>query len=216
MDKYIDDFCEKHFPEFEVLGVKNVNDALFDNPRLMPTWFVRIALGVSIAMIAASFFIPIEVQCKATLLKDIGVGLLASSLVALWFEQRDRSIRYYEKIIGIINLRMRSIEEARSEAAERVLNDSAIEGLQLLQFTAQNACGFAGYLEDKIGCKVAMGIVEGVVVERDLGGELSEEEIRQHIRTARRTIGDLLKRLDRAKLAIRTNMWGQSRKGKAL
>lgn len=209
MDKYIDNFCEEYFSEFEELGLSNKTDILFDNPRMRPYWFSKIAVVVSLILVVVSRYISLEMKYRADLLKDIGVGLLSSSFVALWFEKRDKSIRYYEKVIGIINSRMNTISVARTVANEHIMNVSTWEGLQLLQFTVQNAYQFSGYIEDKLRNIAPLKIVEGIEVERNLDARITDDEMWMQIQKARQTIAKLLKRLDNAKLVIRMSALGK-------
>lgn len=213
MDKYIDNFCEEHFSDFEELGIPNRADALFDNPRMRPSRFPWIAVGFSIALLAGATAFE-ETASKtplivATFLKDVGIGLLTGSLVSLWFERREKAIRYYEKIIGIITSRMQSISEARKAANEHIMNVSPKEGLQLLQYTAQNACLFAEYLQDKMGNKVPLNLVEGIVFERDTDDRHTEEEAWRKVQKARQVIMKVQNRLSCAKTSIRMYAWGE-------
>lgn len=213
MDKYIDNFCEEHFSDFEELGISNRADALFDNPCMRPSRFPWIAVGFSIVLLAGSTILEKTASetplIDATFLKDIGIGLLSGSLVSLWFESRNKAIRYYEKIIGIITSRMQSISEARKAANEHLMNVSLEEGLQLLQYTAQNAYQFAEYIQDKMGGKVPLNLVEGIVFERDLDDRHTEEEAWRKVQKARQTIMKVQNRLSRAKTVIRMYAWGE-------
>ena len=209
MDRYIDEFCERHFSDFERLGNSNANEALFDNPRMRPNRYLWIVLLVALVLIISSFFVSSSFTCKSNLMKELGVGVLASALVALWFDLRARSICYYEKLCSIIELRIDSIRAARSEANEHLVNVDAAEGLQLLQFTAQNAYELAGYLEDKLSSSFRLAIVDGIVVKRDLFDCSSESEEQEHIRVARQTIQVLLRRLNDAKISIKMYAYGE-------
>lgn len=205
MDKYIDEFCEAHFSDFEELGLANSTDAFFAKSCMRPRLFLPVAFGASLVLIAVSILVPVFSKAPATFVAlsgDVGIGLLSGSLVSLWFNRRDKAIRYYEKIVGIITSRMRSISEARRAANEHIMNVSLEEGLQLLQYTAQNAYQFAGYLQDKIGNKMPLDLVEGIVPERSLESGHTEEEAWHKVQKARQTIRMLQGRLSAARTAI--------------
>ena len=206
MDKYIDDFCEEYFSEFEQPGIKCCTDALFNNQRMRPFLFARILVIVAIAIIGASFIIPFEVSCKSNILKDLGVGILSSALVSMYFILREKSIQYYKTIIAIIKRRIRSGEDALHKANRHIMNDSNSEGLQLLQLTAQNLFGVVCYFQDKLPNMFPASLNKDIVVELDIEGELSDEEIWQHVQNARRTIKDLLRCLGEMKRNVKKCM----------
>lgn len=202
MDKYIDEFCEKYFSEFEELGNENSNDEFFENPKMKPSWLFEIAFIVSLSLILLPRATETSLSLCSTVCGDVGIGMLSGLLVALFLECRDKSIHYYDEVIGIVNLRIHSVKEAREEANKRLMNESRREGLQLLQSIVRNTYHFAGYLEDRIGHLVTLDLVEGLSIELDLEDGLSDAELREHIRIARKTISELLLRLENAKIAI--------------
>lgn len=202
MDKYVDDFCEEYFSGFEQQGIKCCTDALFDNPRMRPFLFSRLLVIVAIAIIGASFIIPFEVSCKSNILKDLGIGILSSALVSLYFVKRDNAIQYYKCITEIIKSRISVGTKAFHAANERLKNSSRYEGMLLLQYTAKNLFGVLCYLEEKLPNLVSSSLSEGIVIEVDLEEDLSEEDVQQHIQNARRNIMKLLKQLFIARLSI--------------
>ena len=206
MDKYIDDFCEEYFSEFEQPGIKCCTDALFDNQRMRPFLFARILVIVAIAIIGASFIIPFEVSCKSNILKDLGVGILSSALVSIYFILREKSIQYYKTIIAIIKRRIRSGEDALHNANRHIMNVSNFEGLRLLQSTAQNLFGVVCYFQGKLPNMFPADLSKDIIIKLVIEGELSEKEILQHIQNARRTINELLRRLDEMKWNVKKCM----------
>ena len=206
MDKYIDDFCEEYFSEFEQQGIKCCTDALFDNPRMRPFLFVRNLLGVAIIIIIASYILPLEMSYESNILNDIGIGILSSTLVSLYFIKREKSIQYYEEIVEIIKQRIRFGKKAFYKANEHVRNISKFEGLQLLQQTVRNLFAVLCYFKDKLPNMLAPCLIEDIVIVQDIEENMSDDEMQQHIQNARRTIVELLKRLDLVKTLVRKSL----------
>lgn len=198
MDKYIDDFCEKHFAEFERLGQKNVTDRSFRLPCIKPSFYKWLLSFIGIVAILLSKFVS-STSCGCNMImssvRDIGIGILASAFVVDWFEKRDCAVDGYKKMLNIIRSRMNSIRRAEVAAREYRMNEDASGGLQLLQYTAQNAWEFASYLDDRIGSSLGLDIVAGIVVQRSIESDGSSEDECKQFTNATRTISELLARM---------------------
>ena len=136
MDKYIDDFCEKHFLDFEKQGSKNQTDRFFDNSPVLPSHFPLLGFSVAVVLLGIAYFYQDILNVKNGLAQNIGIGLLTSSMVTLYFDKREKAIRYYRNVVRIIDCRIQAVDEAKREANEHVINVSTAEGFQLLQYTA--------------------------------------------------------------------------------
>lgn len=202
MDKYIDVFVDKYFSEFEGLGHKNARDEFFDNPPMKPRQFSKIAWFCSLILMGLSFFISFPDAVKSELLSNVGIGLFTGSIVAIYFNQQEKSRRYYGEIVKVIDARSRSIKMARKEANERLMNVSCWEGQQLLQMVVQNAYEFCGCLEDKLGHKISLRLVDGISLQIVTENSLSQEEMWKNIQDNRNRIRMLCLRLEDAKMSI--------------
>ena len=209
MDKYIDDFCEKHFYEFESTCVATDTDEFFKRaPRIL--FKVEHLVGVCVLLILAGVFLSSYSECKILkLCYDICIGLLASTWVALIFAMRDKRIAYYEEVVDIIKARMQKIEEASAEANEHMMNKSADDGFHMLQSTAQNAYEFAGYLEDRFSFIHGMDLTKNIEHKVTIGNPGSDKARDVLCSDSRRVVMKILDRLRRAMLLIRQYAYGK-------
>ena len=209
MDKYLDDFCEKHFYEFESLRVKTDTDEFFKHaPRMLLkvrhfVWLCVLLLLTVITLSGCS-------ECKiAKLCYDVCIGLLASTGVALFFAMRDKRLGYYAEVVDIIKARIQKIEEARVEANEHMMNKSADEGFHMLQITAQNAYEFAGYIEDRFSYIHGLELTKRIQHHVTIGDPASDKEREALCNDSRRVVAKILHRLRQAMILFRQNAYGK-------
>ena len=207
MDKYLDDFNEKHFSEFESLRVKTDTDEFFKHA---PRMFLKVKhlVGLCVLLLLTAALISYCGECKiAKLSYDVCIGLLVSTSVALIFAIRDKRIGYYAEVVDIIKARIQTIEEARVEANEHMMNKSADEGFHMLQITAQNAYEFAGYIEDRFSYIHGLELTKGIQHHVTIGDPTSKKEHEALCSDSRRVIAKILHRLGLVITLIRQDVY---------
>ena len=209
MDKYLDDFCEKHFYEFESLRVKTDTDEFFRHaPRMLLK--VRHLVGLCVLLLLTVVTLSGFSECKIVkLCYDVCIGLLVSTGVALIFAMRDKRLGYWAEVIDIIKARIQKIEEARVEANEHMMNKSADEGFHMLQITAQNAYEFAGYIEDRFSYIHGLELTKGIQHHVTIGDPTSKKEHEALCSDSRKVIAKILHRLGLAITLIRQDVYGK-------
>lgn len=210
MDKYIDNFCEKYFSEFEELGLKTDTDVFFEHPPKSPfmMWLLPIVGALLVAIIVNFVFKHNEHITGGCY--DVAIGLVSSICVAWFFELRDKRRAYYAEVVSIINVRMFMIEKALKAANEHKMNISADEGLHLLQKTAQNAYEFAGYLDDKLNHIVDFDMTKGLQYEATIGNPANDDERELLCGNARWVVAKILYRLRCTIRLIRQKVYGET------
>lgn len=209
MDKYLDDFCEKHFSEFESLRIKTDIDEFFNHA---PRMFFKARHLTLICIILLLIIVLLSSSAESNVVKlcyDICLGLLVSTVVALVFVMRDNAIGYYAEVVDIIKARVQKIEEACVEANEHMMNRSADEGFHMLQSTAQNAYEFAGYLEDRFSYMHGLELTKDLYHKVTIGNPASEKEREALCNDSRRVVAKILHRLRRAMILFRQNACGK-------